>query len=125
MLPGLPLVHRHPASVSGPGGLEVPGTCVGKDRLSPTSEGKLRRRVCLHPRLEQGGTLRWTEAMAVGATFFLSQMGANSSRATPLNCIFKKLGRFRSPEFKKARLIFFCDMNGHSSPFGRWGTLAG
>ena len=43
--------------------------------------------------------------------FSLLQMGANSSRTTSLKCIKKKkkLGQVRSPEFKKIRLIFFCD----------------
>lgn len=69
MLRGLPLVRLHPASVAEPGGTSTAPALV-RDRLSPTREGKLRRRVCLYPHLEQGGTLRWTEAMAVGATSF-------------------------------------------------------
>ena len=32
------------------------GICIVRDRLSPTREGKLQCKVCLHLYLEQGGT---------------------------------------------------------------------
>ena len=52
---GIPLVHLHPALVVEPGGMSMVPASV-RDRLSQTREGKLQWKVCLHPRLEQGGT---------------------------------------------------------------------
>ena len=52
---GLPLVHLHPISVVEPGGTSTVPASV-RDRLSPTREGKLQCKGCLHPHLEQGGT---------------------------------------------------------------------
>ena len=65
-----------------------------RDRLSPTREGKLQCKVCLHPHLEQGGTSpveRWHLSL-----FFppLLQMGAKNPSLTPLNCILKNWDRF-------------------------------
>ena len=53
--PGLPLVHLHRISVVEQGGTSTAPASV-RDRLSPTREGKLQCKVCLHPHLEQGGT---------------------------------------------------------------------
>ena len=43
-----------------------------RDRLSPTREGKLLWRVCLHPHLQQGRTLRVERNHSCGCHFFLS-----------------------------------------------------
>ena len=51
----LPLVHLHPTSVVELGGMSMAPASV-RDRLSPTREGNLLYKVCLHPHLEQGGT---------------------------------------------------------------------
>ena len=68
---GLPLVHLHPASVVEPRGMsKVPASV--RDRLSLTREGKLWWKVCLHPRLEQGGTLWMERSRDCGCCFSLS-----------------------------------------------------
>ena len=48
---GLPLVHLQSVSVVKLGGTSKTPVSV-RDRLSPTREGKLQWRVCLHPHLE-------------------------------------------------------------------------
>ena len=50
----LSLVHLHPTSVVELGGMSMAPASV-RDRLSPTREGNLLYKVCLHPHLEQGG----------------------------------------------------------------------
>ena len=68
---GLPLVHLHPASGVEQGGTsETPASI--RDRLSPTREGKLWWRVCLHPHLEQGRMLPVEKSHGCGCCFFLS-----------------------------------------------------
>ena len=48
---GLPLVHLQSVSVVKLGGTSKTPVSV-RDRLSPTREGKLQWRICLHPHLE-------------------------------------------------------------------------
>ena len=101
----LPLVHPHPVSVVEPGGTSR--SPAVRDRLSPTRKGKLWCKVCLHPHLEQGGMSpvekrHWS-------LFSLSQMGANNSSLTPLNCILKNWDRFDPQGLKKTHLVFPCD----------------
>ena len=43
-----------------------------KDRLSPTREGKLQWKVCLHPHLKQGGMPPVERSYGCGCCFFLS-----------------------------------------------------
>ena len=108
MLSGLPLVHLHPASVAEPGGKRtVPASA--RDRLSPTGEGKLWCKVCLHPHLEQGAmppVERWHWLLFFSS---LLQMGANNSNLNPLNCILKNWDKFDPQSLKKTCLIFLCD----------------
>ena len=69
---GLPLVHLHPTSVVELGWMSKMLVSV-RDRLSPTREGKLQWRICLHPHLEQGRMLpveKKKKPMAVDAAFF-------------------------------------------------------
>ena len=61
------LVHLHPTSVIELGRMSKAPVSV-RDRLSPTREGKLLWKVCLHPSRE--GRLWWEEAMAVDDAFF-------------------------------------------------------
>ena len=103
MLSGLPLLHLHPTSVVELGGMSMAPASV-RDRLSPTREGNLLYKVCLHPHLEQGGkppVERWCWSI-----FSLLQMGANNSSLTPLNCILKNWDRFDPQSLKKTCLIF-------------------
>ena len=89
----LPLVHLHPASVVELGGTSKTPASV-RDRLSPTREGKLRWRVCLHPHLEQGRMLPVGKSHGCGCRFFpLFQMGASSSKNHSFKMYFKKLGQ--------------------------------
>ena len=102
----LPLVHLHPTSVVELGGMSMAPASV-RDRLSPTREGNLLHKVCLHPHLEQGGkppVERWCWSI-----FSLLQMGANNSSLTPLNCILKNWDRFDPQGLKKTHLVFLCD----------------
>ena len=78
-----------------------------RDRLSPTREGKLRCKVCLHPYLEQGGVS--VVERGAGLFFSLLQMGANNCSLTPLNCILKNWDIFGPQSLKKTFLIFLCD----------------
>ena len=71
---GLPLVHLHPASLVEPGGTSKVPVWV-RDRLSPAKEGKLQRKVCLHPHLEQGGMPLMEGSKCAGHRFFLSYRG--------------------------------------------------
>ena len=89
----LPLVHLHHTLVAEPGRMNKVPVLV-RDRGSLTREGKLCWKVWLHPDLEQGVT-RLVEGRhgRVCHFFSLSQMGANSSRTTPLNFFFFKLGQ--------------------------------
>ena len=103
---GLPLVHLHPASVVEPGGTSTAPALL-RDRLSLTRKGKLRCKVCLHPRLEQGGmplVERWCLSL-----FSLLQIGANNSSLTPLNCILKNWDRCDPQSLTNTCLIFLCD----------------
>ena len=102
-----PLVHLHPASGVEPGGTsETPASI--RDRLSPTRKGKLWWRVCLHPHLEQEETLLVERSHGCGYHFFpLSQMGANRSRTTLLQCILKNWDKFDTQSLK--RCLIFCD----------------
>ena len=68
---GLPLVHLQSVSVVKLGGTSKTPVSV-RDRLSPTREGKLQWRVCLHPHLEYGGTLPVERSHGCGCCFFLS-----------------------------------------------------
>ena len=69
---GLPLVHLHPASMVEPGGMSKMPLSV-RDRLSPTREGKLWWKFCLHPHLEQGRMLPVEKKIhGCGCRFFLS-----------------------------------------------------
>ena len=97
-----------------------------RDRLSPTREGKLWCKVCLHPHLEQGGTPP-VEKMALVAFFPLLQMGANNSSLTPLNCILKNWDRFDPQSLKKTCLIFLCDPAWPRYPLedGKWWPVGG
>ena len=70
MSSGLFLVHLHPALEVEPGGTSKTPASV-RDRLSPTREGKLQWRVCLHTHLEQGRTIL-AETHGFGCLFFLS-----------------------------------------------------
>ena len=45
-----------PARLGGRTGRDKYGSCIGRDRLSPTRKTKLWCSVCLHSRLEQEGT---------------------------------------------------------------------
>ena len=45
-----------PLHLGGRTGRDKYGTCVVRDRLSPTRKEKLWCKICLHPHLEQGGT---------------------------------------------------------------------
>ena len=86
---GLPLVHLHPVSVVEPGGTSMTPASV-RDRLSPTGEGRLQCKVCLHPHLEQGGTP--PDGTCRFFFFSLLQMGAKNSSLTTLNCMLENLG---------------------------------
>ena len=102
----LPLVHLHPTSVVELGGMSMAPASV-RDRLSPTREGNLLYKVCLHPHLEQGGkppVERWCWSI-----FSLLQMGANNSSLTHLNCILKKWDIFDPQSLGKTYLIFLCN----------------
>ena len=88
MSSGLLLVHLHPASVVEPGGTSMTPASV-RDRLSPTGEGRLQCKVCLHPHLEQGGT---PPDGTCRFFFSLLQMGAKNSSLTTLNCMLENLG---------------------------------
>ena len=103
---GIPLVHLHPTSVVEPVGTSMAPVLV-RDRLSPTREGKLRCKVCLHPYLEQGGVP--VVERGAGLFFSLLQMGANNCSLTPLNCILKNWDIFGPKSLKKTFLIFLCD----------------
>ena len=103
---GIPLVHLHPTSVVEPVGTSMAPVLV-RDRLSPTREGKLRCKVCLHPYLEQGGVP--VVERGAGLFFSLLQMGANNCSLTPLNCILKNWDIFGPQSLKKTFLIFLCD----------------
>ena len=96
-----------PPPLSGGTGRDEYGACVGRDRLSPTREGELWWKVCLHPHLEQGGMPpiekgRWS-------LFSLLQMVANNSSLTPVNCILKNWDRFDPQSLKMTSLVFLCD----------------
>ena len=94
-------VHLHPTSVVEPGGMSTAPASV-RDRLSPTREGKLRWKVCLHPHLEQGGTPLGERSHGCGCRFFLSYRWELAVfRTTPLNCIFKNWDMFDSQNLKK------------------------
>ena len=117
-------MHLHPISVVEPGGMSRSPPSV-RDRLSPTREGKLWCKVCLHPRVEQGGTplvegWRWS-------VFFLLQMGANNFSLTPLNCILKNWDRFDPQGLKKTHLVFLCDTAWPWYPLedGEWWPVGG
>ena len=68
---GLPLVHLHPISVVEPEGTDKSPLSV-RGRLSPTKEGKLQWKICLHPHLEEGGTPPVERSHGCGCCFFLS-----------------------------------------------------
>ena len=68
---GLPLGHLHPSSVVELGWTSKMPTSV-RDRLSPTREGKLWWRICLHPHLEQGMMLPMEKTQGYECHFFLS-----------------------------------------------------
>ena len=98
---GLPLAHLHPTSAVELGGTSTVLASV-RDRLSLTREGKLWWRVSVHPHLEQEGTLPVGKKLQLWMPLFsILQMGANSSRITPLKCIFKSWDRFDPPNFKR------------------------
>ena len=104
-----------PARLGGRTGRDKYGSCIGRDRLSPTREGKLWCNVCLHPCLEQGGmppVERWGLLV-----FSLLQKGANNCSLTPLNCMLKNWDRFDPQSLKKIRVIFLCDT---ACPQYRW-----
>ena len=54
-----------------PGGMSKVPALI-RDKLSPTREGKLGWKVCLHPYLEQGGTPLAERSHGCGCRFFLS-----------------------------------------------------
>ena len=54
-----------------PGGMSKVPALV-RDKRSPTREGKLGWKVCLHPYLEQGGTPLAERSHGCGCRFFLS-----------------------------------------------------
>ena len=86
-----------------------------RDRLSLTREGKLWWRVSVHPHLEQEGTLPVGKKLRLWTPLFSNlQMGANSSRITPLKCIFKSWDRFDPPNFKRHTRSSSVILNGHS-----------
>ena len=60
-----------PESVVEPGGMSKAPVSV-RDRLSPTREGKLQCKVCLHVHLEQGRMLPLETSQGCGCRFFLS-----------------------------------------------------
>ena len=68
---GLPLMHLQSTSMVELGGTSKVPVSV-RDRLSPTREGKLQWRVCLHPHLEQGRTLLVEKSHGCGCCFFLT-----------------------------------------------------
>ena len=121
---GIPLVHLHPILVVEPGGTSIAPASV-RDRLSPTREGKLWCKVCLHPHLEQRGTPpveRWRWSL-----FFLLHMGANNFSLTPLNCILKNWDTFDPKGLKKTHLVFLCDTTWPGYPLedGEWWPVGG
>ena len=122
-----PLVHLHPASGVEPGGTsETPASI--RDRLSPTREGKLWWRVCLHPHLEQGRMLPVGKSHGCGCRFFpLFQMGASSSKNHSFKMYFKNWDKFDPQSLKKTLLIFFCDHEWPRYPLedGNTGLLKG
>ena len=95
------LVHLHPTSVIELGRMSKAPVSV-RDRLSPTREGKLLWKVCLHPHLEQGGTPLVDRSHCCGCRFFLSYRWELAVfRTTPLNCIFKNWDKFDPQNLKK------------------------
>ena len=110
---GVPLMHLHSASTVELGGMNKVPVSV-RDRLSPTREGKLRWRVCLHLHLEQGRMLLVQRSHGCECHFILLQTEASRSRTTPLKCIKKKKkkswDKFDPQSLKKICLIFFCDI---------------
>ena len=109
---GLPLVHLHPILMVELGGTSMSPASV-RDRLSPTRQGKLWCKVCLHPHLEQGGMPpvergRWL-------LFSLLQMGANNFSLTPLNCILKNWDRFDPQSLKKTHQSSYVILHGHGT----------
>ena len=98
--------------------------CWYWDRLSPTREGKLWYKVCLPP--SRAGRDTSSRKMVL-VTFFLSQMGANNSSLTPLNCILKNWDRHDSQSLKKTCIIFLCDTAWpqYSLEDGKWWLVGG
>ena len=89
-----------------PGGTSMVPALV-RDRLSPTREGELWWKVCLHPHLEQGGMPPVERGRC--SLFSLLQMVANNSSLTPVNCILKNCDRFDPQSLKMTSLVFLCD----------------
>ena len=124
---GLSLMHLHHTSVVEQGGTSKMPALVG-DRLSPTREGKLWWRVCLHPHLEQGRMLPVGNSNGCGCRFFpLFQMGASSSKNHSFKMYFKNWDKFDPQSLKKTLLIFFCDHEWPRYPLedGNTGLLKG
>ena len=71
MPPSVSLEHLHLISVVESGGMSKRLALV-RGRLSPTKEGKLQWKVCLHPHLEQGGMPLVERSHGCGCFFFLS-----------------------------------------------------
>ena len=80
-----------------------------RDRLSDQGRKALVDSLSTPPSRAGKDTSSWKKPQLWMPPFSLLQMGASSSRTTPLKCIFKKLGQVWSSELKKTCLIFFCD----------------
>ena len=115
---GLPLVHLHPSSVVELGWMsKMPA--LGRDRLSPTREGKLWLENLSTPpsRAEKGasgGKNPWIWMLL----FSLLQVGASSSRTTPLKYIKKrkkKIGTSLIPQSLKRYVWSSVILTGHGT----------
>ena len=112
----LPLVHLHATLVIELGGMSKMSASV-RNRLSLTRKGKLQWKVFAHPsragRDASDGKKPWPWMLL----FSLLEMGANSSRTTPLKCNLKTLDKFDPQSLKNTRLIF-CDTEWPQYPLG-------
>ena len=95
-----------PPHLSGRTGRDEYGGCISKGQTKSNQERKLWCKLCLHPRLEQGGTPLVERGYW---SLSLLQMGANNSSLTPLNCILKNWDRFDPQGLKETHLVFLCD----------------
>ena len=112
----LPLVHLHATLVIELGGMSKMSASV-RNRLSLTRKGKLQWKVFAHPSRAGRDASDGKKPRPWMLLFSLLEMGANSSRTTPLKCNLKTLDKFDPQSLKNTRLIF-CDTEWPQYPLG-------